>query len=151
WKHKENIGRLLDGTEVRLGEKPPLAGLDHDEVACAFMIHPMTPEDWWQTWRFRWALPLYRAGLLPESLIRRLMLWLRPMKLDEIRGIEVTTGRRARVYLVGVPLLPVQIKEHSEVAVLRAVQAARLARELGAHVIGLGAYWSVVGNKGADV
>src|SRR5205807_7669611 len=91
WKHKENIGRLLDGTEVRLGEKPPLAGVDHDEVACAFMIHPMSPDDWWQTLRFRWAYPLYRVGLLPEGVIRRMMLWLRPMKLDVIRGIEVST------------------------------------------------------------
>src|SRR5262249_23282368 len=129
WKHKENIGRLLDGTEVRLGEKPPLAGLDHDEGACAVMIHPMSPAGWGQTWRFRWAYPLHRAGLLPESVIRRMMLWLRPMKFDVIRGIEVSTGHRACVYLLGVPLLPEQIKEHPEVAVRRAVQAARLARE----------------------
>jgi acyl-phosphate glycerol 3-phosphate acyltransferase len=153
WKHKENIGRLLDGTEVRLGEKPPLASVDADrsEIACAFMIHPMAPSDWWQTWRFRWALPLYRIGVLSDGMIARAMLWTRPMKLDEIRGIEVSTGQRARVYLLGVPWLPDQIKEHPELAVKRAVQAARLAKELGASVLGLGAYWSVIGNKGADV
>jgi predicted amino acid dehydrogenase len=73
------------------------------------------------------------------------------MKMDEIRGIETRDGRRARVYLVVAPLLPRQIKAHPELAVRRAVQAARLARDLGATVFGLGAYWSVVGNKGEEV
>lgn len=151
WKHKENIGRILDGVEPRLGEKPPLAGLDQDEVACAFMIHPMNPDDWWQTRRFASLVPLYRAGLLPQPFLERLMRHVRPMKLDEIRGIQVADGRRARVYLIGAPLLPRQIKGDPELAVLRAVQAARLARDLGASVFGLGAYWSVVGNKGEEV
>jgi acyl-phosphate glycerol 3-phosphate acyltransferase len=151
WKHKENLGRVLDGIEPRLGEKPPLAGLDEDEVACAFMIHPMTPDDWWQTRRFSSLAPLYRAGLLPLPLLELAMRLIRPMKLDEIRGIETLDGRRARVYLLGAPLLPRQIKGDPDLAVRRAVQAARLARDLGASVFGLGAYWSVVGNKGEDV
>jgi acyl-phosphate glycerol 3-phosphate acyltransferase len=151
WKHKENIGRILDGVEPRLGEKPPLPGHDRNEVACAFMIHPMSPEDWWQTNRFSFLAPLYRLGLLPVSLLERAMRLVRPMKLDEIRGIELADGRRARVYLLGAPLLPRQIKGDPELAVSRAVQAARLARDLGATVFGLGAYWSVVGNKGEEV
>jgi acyl-phosphate glycerol 3-phosphate acyltransferase len=151
WKHKENLGRILDGTEPRLGEKPPLAGLDEDEVACAFMIHPMTPDDWWQTRRFSSLAPVYRAGLLPQPIMERLMREFKPMKLDEIRGIETADGRRARVYLLAAPLLPRQIKENPELAVRRAIQGALMARDLGASVFGLGAYWSVVGNKGEDV
>src|SRR5262249_1164867 len=53
--------------------------------------------------------------------------------------------------LVGVPLLPEQIKGSPRLAVRRAAQAAQLAKELGAGVLGLGAFWSVVGNKGEDV
>ncbi len=151
WKHKENIGRILDGVEPRLGEKPPLAGLDEHEVACAFMIHPMVPEDWWQTRRFAPLAPFYRAGLLPQRLLERMTRLVRPMKLDEIRGIEAASGRKARVYLLCAPLLPHQIKGDPELAVRRAVQAAHLAQDLGAAVFGLGAYWSVVGNKGEDV
>jgi len=75
----------------------------------------------------------------------------RPMKMDEIRGIQVADGRRARVYLLVAPLLPRQIKADPELAVRRAAQAACLARDLGASVFGLGAYWSVVGNKGEEV
>jgi acyl-phosphate glycerol 3-phosphate acyltransferase len=151
WKHKENIGRILDGVEPRLGEKPPLAGLDHDEVACAFMIHPMTPDDWWQTRRFAPLAPLYRARLLPLSVLERLTRLVRPMKMDELRGIQLADGRRVRVYLLAAPLLPRQIKQEPELAVRRAIQAAELARDLGATVFGLGAYWSVVGNKGEEV
>lgn len=49
------------------------------------------------------------------------------------------------------PLLPHQIKAKPELAVRRAIQGARLAKELGATVVGLGAFWSVVGEKGKRV
>lgn len=151
WKHKENIGRLLDGVEPRLGERVPLAGVDKDEIACAFMIHPITPEDWWQTRRFSWAVGLYRRGLLPLGVLKRLLLHVRPLKSDTIRGIRVPDGREVLVYLIAVPWLPEMIKDNPEQAALRAAQAARVAKDLGARCIGLGAYWSVVGNKGLDV
>jgi predicted amino acid dehydrogenase len=151
WKHKENIGRMLDGVEPRLGEKPPLAGLDRDEVACAFMIHPLTTADWWQTRRFTPMQPFVESGLMPLSFVEQLMRLMRPIKVDELRGIEASNGRRARVYLLTSPLMPQQIKAEPELAVRRAVQAARLAQDLGASVFGLGAYWSVVGNKGEEV
>jgi len=151
WKHKENIGRLLDGVEPRLGEKVPLAGVDEDEVSCAFLIHAITPEDWWQTRRFSWAVGLYRAGLLPLGVVKRLILFCRPLKMDTIHGIQVSDGRKVQVHLIVVPWLPDQIKAHPELAVQRATQAARMAKDLGARCLGLGAFWSVVGNKGLDV
>ncbi|MCC2671801.1 MAG: Glycerol-3-phosphate acyltransferase [Armatimonadetes bacterium] len=151
WKHKENIGRLLDGVEPRLGEKVPLARVDKDEVACAFLIHAITPEDWWQTRRFSWAAGLYRCGLLPLGVLKKLILLVRPIKSDTIHGITIPDGRTVQVHLVVVPWLPEMIKEHPELAVRRAIQAAEVARDLGARCLGLGAYWSVVGNKGLDV
>lgn len=146
WKHKENIGRLLDGTEVKIGQKVPLAQIDTDEVACAFVIHPFTPEDWWQTRRFRWL-----RGWMPVPVVRYLARFIRPMKNDVISGITTPDGRRAVVYLLGVPLLADQIKSNEALAVKRAIQAARLGHELGASVVGLGAFMSVVGEKGAAV
>jgi len=59
-------------------------------------------------------------------LLERVMRLVRPMKMDEIRGIQVADGRRARVYLLVAPLLPRQIKADPELAVRRAAQAARL-------------------------
>ncbi|MBI3911953.1 MAG: glycerol-3-phosphate acyltransferase [Armatimonadetes bacterium] len=151
WKHKENVGRLLDGVELRLGERLPITGLDRDEVACAFLIHAITPADWWQTRRFSWARGLYERGLLPLSFLARLVTLVRPMKVDVMDGIVLRDGRRVRVYLIAVPWLPEQIKRMPALAVRRAVQAARLARRLGVRVMGLGAYWSVVGAKGEVV
>lgn len=151
WKHKENLGRLLDGVEPRLGEKVPLAGVDKDELSAAFLIHALTPEDWWQTRRFSWAEPLYRAGLLPSGVIATLMRWMRPIKVDTMRGIRLPDGRTVQVHLLTVPWLPEMIKAYPELAVYRCVQGARAAKDLGARCFGLGAYWSVVGNKGEEV
>jgi predicted amino acid dehydrogenase len=73
------------------------------------------------------------------------------MKVDDWHPIITADGLRARVYLIGVPLLPDQIRAEPVLAVRRAIQAAHLAANLGATVLGLGAFWSVVGNKGVDV
>jgi len=151
WKHKENLGRLLDGVEPRLGEKVPLAGVDRDEVACAFLIHAMTPDDWWQSRRFSWAVGMYRIGLLPLGVLKRLFLYVKPLKSDTIRGIVSPDGRQVQVHLLAVPWLPEMIKDHPALAMRRAAQAAQMARDLGARCMGLGAYWSVVGNKGQEV
>jgi predicted amino acid dehydrogenase len=83
--------------------------------------------------------------------MKRLLLFVRPIKIDTIRGIRARDGRTMEVHIVCVPWLPEQIKAHPRLAVHRAGQAARLAHELGARCLGLGAFWSVVGNKGRDV
>jgi predicted amino acid dehydrogenase len=83
--------------------------------------------------------------------LKRLILLVRPIKSDTIHGITIADGRQVQVHLVVVPWLPEMIKEHPELAVRRAIQAAEVARDLGARCLGLGAYWSVVGNKGQDV
>lgn len=150
WHHKEHLGRIADGTEPRVGERLPHPRLG-GEVACAFLVHPMSVEDNLEAGRFRWMAPLRRLGLASDALVRRAARLMRPMKVDEIRPVVSADGRRARVYLIGVPLLPDQIRGEPALAVHRAVQAADLAANLGATVLGLGAYWSVVGNKGIEV
>ncbi|MGQ0549249.1 MAG: glycerol-3-phosphate acyltransferase [Armatimonadota bacterium] len=151
WNHKEHLARIIDGTEPRLGDRLPVPHLDGEEVVCAFLIHPMTIDDVWEARRFRWLAPLRRRGLVSDRAIRWLARVVRPMKVDDIHPVRTADGRRARVYLIGVPLLPDQIRALPALAVHRAVQAAHLAANLGATVLGLGAYWSVVGNKGIDV
>ncbi|MCS7218055.1 MAG: glycerol-3-phosphate acyltransferase [Thermus sp.] len=149
WRYKENLGRILEGTEPRLGNPLPLPS--ERQVVCAFLIHPLTLEDFWQSPRFRWARPLVRLGLLPQAWVERLAEFFRPMKVGEVRGVRTADGREILCHLISAPLLPHQIKGKPELAVRRAVQGARLARELGATVVGLGAFWSVVGEKGKAV
>jgi len=149
WRFKENLGRILEGTEPRLGEPAPLPG--KDQVVCAFMIHPLTLDDFWQSPRFSWLRPLVRAGLIKQAWVEKMASWFRPMKVGEIRGVRTKDGREIRCYLISAPLLPHQITGQPELATRRAIQGARLAAELGASVFGLGAFWSVVGEKGLKV
>ncbi|MBZ9713008.1 glycerol-3-phosphate acyltransferase [Deinococcus multiflagellatus] len=151
WRFKENLGRLLDGTEPRLGEPVPLAGRRPDEVVAAFMIHPMTLENFWSARRFAWLRPLVERGVISEKGVRQLAESMRPMKVGELHGIRTTDGKRIRCYLLSSPLLPDVFRDQPELATRRAIEGARLAQELGAEVFGLGAFWSVVGNKGVDV
>jgi predicted amino acid dehydrogenase len=152
WNHKEHLLRIADGIEPRLDDRLPLPGIRGDEAVAAFLIHPMRVEDVvGQARRFRWLAPLHRRGLVSAGLVRAIGRYVRPMKVDDIYPIVTADGRRARVYLIGVPLMADQIREHPSLAVRRAVEAAELAANLGATVLGLGAFWSVVGNKGLEV
>jgi len=149
WRYKENIGRILEGTEPRLGQPLPLPS--ENQVVCAFMIHALTLEDFWQSPRFRWAKPLAERGWLTQELVENIAEAFRPMKVGELRGVKTSDGREIRCHLISAPMLPQQITGKPELATRRAIQGARLARELGCTVLGLGAFWSVVGEKGLRV
>ncbi|HEX2863645.1 MAG TPA: glycerol-3-phosphate acyltransferase [Deinococcales bacterium] len=151
WRHKENLGRVLDGTEPRLGRPATVSNLGEGTVVAAFLIHPMTIDDLWKAPRFGWLRGLHERHLLSERAVRFVLRYFRPMKVGELRGIETTTGVKVVCLLLSAPLLPEVIKAQPRLAVLRSVQAARLARELGASTFGLGAFFSTVGRKGQDV
>lgn len=151
WRFKENVGRILDGTEARLGDEVPVAGKRDDVVVAAFMIHPMNLHDFWSAQRFAWLRPLVQRGVVSEKTVRQMADEMRPMKIGELRGIRTAQGKEIRCYLLSAPLLPDRFRDAPELATRRAIEGARLAHELGAEVFGLGAFWSVVGNKGLDV
>jgi len=151
WRQKSALARVRDGTEPRLGDPPPVRGLDPNVVLAAFMIHPMIVDDLWQPPSQRWLGTLAGRGWLPEWLLRWVLPRLRPQVQGEIRGVALADGRELRVALIGGPMLPDQIRTQSEQAERMAIQGARLARELGAEAFGLGAFWSTVGEKGLTV
>jgi predicted amino acid dehydrogenase len=151
WRHKASLARIRDRTEPRFGDPPSVRGLDPGSVRTAFMIHPMTIDDLWQPRSQRWLGRLSQRGLIPERLLRPLLLLMRPQSHGTLSGVELSDGRSLEVLLIGGPLLPDQIRAHPDIAERMATQGARLARELGAEAIGLGAYWSTIGDKGADI
>ncbi len=151
WRHKVALVRILDRTEARLGEPPPVHGRDPKVVLAAFMIHPLSLDDLWQPRSHRWLRGLLQSERLPHWLLRKLLLIMRPRVQDELRGIRLSDGRELRMMLIISPLLPDQIRGEPDIATRMAVQGARLARERGAEAFGLGAFWSTVGNKGLDV
>ncbi|MDQ3460753.1 MAG: glycerol-3-phosphate acyltransferase [Deinococcota bacterium] len=151
WRHKVGLARIVDGTEPRLGDSPPVRGRDPRVVYAAFMIHALALKDVWQPGSLRWMGPLYERGLLSEGVIRWFLPRMRPLAHAKLRGIELADGRELCVLIISGPMLPDQIRARPEQATAMAIQGARLAYELGAEAFGLGAFWSTVGNKGQDV
>jgi acyl-phosphate glycerol 3-phosphate acyltransferase len=151
WRHKSSLARVVDGTEVRLGEPPPVRGSDPNVVRAAFMVHPMKLGDLWQTRSHGWVGRLIERGLIDERLLMRILPYMRPVLYGEVTGIRLSDGRELRVLLVGAGMLPEQIRDYPELATKLAIQGAKFARDLGAEAFGLGAFWSTVGNKGLDV
>jgi acyl-phosphate glycerol 3-phosphate acyltransferase len=151
WRHKSSLTRIIDRTEARLGDPPPVRGSDPRIVRAAFMVHPLTLPDLWQPRSLQWLHWLFRQRLINETLLKRITPYLRPLLHAEFTGIELPDGRELRVMIITGPLLPDQIREQPELATRMAIQGARLARDLGAEAFGLGAFWSTVGNKGMDV
>lgn len=149
WRHKASFMRIVDGLEPRLGDPPPVHNVTSKVIYTAFMIHPMTKEDWWQPKSLSWLKPFLQN--LPTGLLNYWVLFMRPNKYGEITGVRLKDGREIRVILIGAPLLPEHIRKHPKIATRVAIQGARLAKALGAEALGLGAFWSTVGNKGQEV
>jgi predicted amino acid dehydrogenase len=151
WRQKSAWARFQDGIEPRLGDPPPVRGLDPGVVLAAFMVHPITLDDLWQPRSQRYLGWLARRGWLHEGLLRRVLPYLRPQVQGEISGVALSDGRELRMALISGPMLPDQIRSHQDLATRMAIQGARLAREMGAEAFGLGAFWSTVGEKGLVV
>lgn len=156
WRFKAALLRVQDGTEPRLGEERPMRGdPGSDTVVAAFLVHPLTLADVAQPPSMQW---LARFDLdeanLPSWLlafVKRVALHTKPQLHAIIDGVKTADGRHLRVLLLSAPILPDVFRAHPDQATEIATKGARFAYELGAEVIGLGAFWSTVGNKGQDV
>ncbi|MFN2321878.1 MAG: glycerol-3-phosphate acyltransferase [Trueperaceae bacterium] len=151
WRQKSAWARVRDGTEARLGDPPPVRGLDPNVVLAAFMVHPMTVDDLAQPRSQSWLRFMLARGWLPLPWLRWVLPHLRPQVQGEIRGVALPDGRELRMALITGPLLPDQIRSDTDGATRMAILGARLAREMGAEAFGLGAFWSTVGEKGLAV
>jgi predicted amino acid dehydrogenase len=151
WRFKENIGRVMDKTEPRVGEMHRVTGERDDQIVTAFFIHALTIDDFFIPGRLAWLEPIYRTGWIKSEWLIALGRFVRPFKIGELRGIYTRDGKEIICYLLSAPVLPQTFKDDPEFCKNRAIQAARLARELGASTFGLGAFWGTVGKKGLEV
>ncbi len=91
-------------------------------------------------------------GLLPESVLERLLKRMAPKPISQITGLRSLTGAEARGWFVGCPLTPRQFLDLPQEFVLdKIIRAARVAQDLGAKIVGLGAMTSVVGDAGVTI
>jgi fatty aldehyde-generating acyl-ACP reductase len=112
----------------------------------AFMIHPIEPQK-----DVARKFPL--LGKLPTGLIDHFSRFFPPVYLSHVIGIcSDATGEEIEGWLVACPMTPKRMLEIPlPVAYRKIVQTGRLAERLGARILGLGAFTSVVGDAGISV
>ena len=96
---------------------------------------------------------IYRvAQYLPEQTVEWLIKHKEPIVASHITGIVSATGAEAEGWFIACPLTPRQLLElPQEFVYQRLIQCGQLAESLGAKIIGLGAFTSVVGDGGQTV
>ena len=113
----------------------------------AFIIHPIDPKrDVSRKFPFL-------GRLLSESQIDFFSTFFPPVYISEIEGIRSeATGKEIKGWFIACPYTPRRMMELPEQTVYRKViQTGRLAEKLGAQILGLGAFTSVVGDAGITI
>ena len=109
----------------------------------AFMIHPLDVAD------VARKFPI--ASRLPDLLVENALKLIPPMKVSEITGVK-SPHAEAKGWFVTCPLTARQmVNLPVEYVIRRIIKTGRLAEELGAKIVGLGAFTSVVGDAGISV
>ena len=113
----------------------------------AFIIHPIDPKR-----DVSRKFPLL-GRVLSERQIDFFSTFFPPVYISEIEGIRSeATGREIRGWFIACPFTPRRMLELPERTVYRKiVQTGRLAERLGAQMLGLGAFTSVVGDAGITI
>jgi fatty aldehyde-generating acyl-ACP reductase len=112
----------------------------------AFMIHPIEPQK-----DVARKFPL--LGKLPPGVIDYFSRFFPPIYLGHSLGVRSeATGEEIEGWLVACPVTPKRMLELPlPVAYNKIVQTGRLAQRMGARILGLGAFTSVVGDAGITV
>lgn len=113
----------------------------------AFVIHPIDPKRD-VTRKF----PLL-GKILSEKQINFFSTFFPPVYISEIEGIRSeATGKEIKGWFVACPYTPARMLELPERTVYRKItQTGRMAEKLGAKILGLGAFTSVVGDAGVTI
>jgi len=116
----------------------------------AFVIHPLSQE------YFKNIKPIELLSHVSPPVfmdtLEKAMAYAPPFVYSKITGIKSPTGVEAEGWLISVGGTPKEIMGHSpEFTYRRLLDAARMAKRLGAQIMGLGAFTKVVGDAGLTV
>jgi predicted amino acid dehydrogenase len=116
----------------------------------AFVIHPLSQE------YFKKVKPIEMLSRVSPPVlmdaVEKVMAYAPPFVYTKITGIRSPTGVEAEGWLISVGGTPKEIMSHSpEFTYKRLLDAADMARRLGAQIMGLGAFTKVVGDAGVTV
>jgi predicted amino acid dehydrogenase len=116
----------------------------------AFVIHPLSQK------YLSNAKPLDTvAKYAPPTVmnaVEKIMAYAPPFVYSRVTGIKSPTGAEAEGWLITVGGTPKEIMAHSpEFTYRRLLAAAKMAKRMGAQIMGLGAFTKVVGDAGVTV
>lgn len=111
----------------------------------AFILHPLEINDIARKFGF--------AKKIPERWLEKAFSRVPALKVSEITGVRSqATGKEIKGWFVACPLTARQMMElPQEYVMKKIIQAARKAEDLGAQIVGLGAFTAVVGDAGVTV
>ncbi|OQY07939.1 MAG: dehydrogenase [Desulfobacteraceae bacterium 4572_123] len=116
----------------------------------AFVIHPLSKE----FLRKDKAVDFISGFTPPKFLdaVEKVIAYAPPWVYSKVTGIKSPTGAEAEGWLITVGGTPKQMLAHKpEFTYTRLLQAARMAKRMGAQIMGLGAFTKVVGDAGVTV
>jgi len=109
----------------------------------AFLIHPIEIDDIYRKYS--------ALRILPNSIAEKIVSKVPPAITSNITNVK-SQFQEAEGWFIGVPLTSKMMMKMSEHYVIRKIiKAGKIAEKLGAKIIGLGAYTSVVGDGGITV
>jgi predicted amino acid dehydrogenase len=116
----------------------------------AFVIHPLSQE-YFKNIKSVELLSHVSPPILMDTL-EKVMAYAPPFVYSKVTGIKSPTGVEAEGWLISVGGTPREIMNHDpEFTYRRLLDAARIAKSLGAQIMGLGAFTKVVGDAGLTV
>jgi len=113
----------------------------------AFIIHPIDPKR-----DVSRKFPLL-GRILTERQIDLFSTFFPPVYISEIEGItSASTGKQVKGWFIAAPYTPRRMLELPEQVVYhKIVQTGRMTERLGAQILGLGAFTSVIGDAGVTI
>lgn len=109
----------------------------------AFLAHPLESSDMSKKYSF-----LEDASARTLQVLTK-YLW--PIVVCQITGFKTRTDTESKGWIVACPLTAKQMIENSKLAKKKVLQAIHLAEKLGANIVGLGAFSSIVTHGGLDL
>ncbi|WP_026476480.1 shikimate dehydrogenase [Alkaliphilus transvaalensis] len=109
----------------------------------AFLIHPIEIDDVYRKYKL--------LKYLPEKVVEKIIELIPPSYVSHITNVKSESGE-VEGWFIAVPLTSKQMMTLPEEKVIgKIIKAGKIAEKLGAKIIGLGAFTSVVGDAGITV
>lgn len=110
----------------------------------AFVLHPLRHKDFTRKYGI--------LRLFPPRLVENAFGRLQPWAVSHITGVKSATGAEAEGWFIVVPMTPrVLMESQWETVLPRITRAGQIAEQLGAGIVGLGAFLKIVGDRGVSV